>query len=128
MELTRKIGLYVILGYLLLVFSLMLCDYKLWEPQLVFVVKEIGKWVPAIPKFLLAYTKIITQAAGAIGVLFTFDAGYGSKHSIRTLTYFIVTSIFLFSIPQLIISKHFIPDVIAILKTTGIVGGLLQSW
>jgi hypothetical protein len=127
METLRKLGLFLILTYFLIVSTLMLSDYKAWESQLVSITKPVECLV--CKKYLTEHSRCIIQTLGTIGILLTFFAFYGCKYSIKTLAFttliWIVLSTFNLNNSE---HKNFNVEIINIFKMFGIAGGLLEAY
>lgn len=127
MEALRKLGLFLILIYFLIVSTLMLSDYKAWESQLVSITKPVECLV--CKKYLAEHSRCIIQTLGTIGILLTFSAFYGCKYSIKTLAFttliwIMLTTLNLNNSEQ----KNFNVEIINIFKMFGIAGGLLEAY
>ncbi|OMJ72334.1 hypothetical protein SteCoe_29253 [Stentor coeruleus] len=127
METLRKLGLFLILAYFLIVSTLMLSDYKAWESQLFSIAKPAECLV--CKKYLTEHSRCIIQTLGTIGIILSFFGFYGCKYSIKTLAlttliWIMLSTLNLNNLEQ----KNIYVEIINIFKMLGIAGGLLEAY
>ena len=129
MVLSRIIGLYIVLGYILTFSAFFISDYKPWENKVSKNFESIDKVFPGVREIFTPLIGIIIQSTGAAGILLSLLSLYGSKISIKTLTVGLVLFISVVALPEVFNSKgNSDIEILNLLHLLGLAGGLLQGW
>lgn len=125
----KAIGLTVVLILYLVFFSMLLGDYKTWEPDYKRFIQAMS---PIYPKFFMSlksHSRMVIESVGTIGILLAFASMYGSKISIKVLIF--ATFIFILAINyttrevKLIDYKE---NALWLLSLAGLTRKLMQGW
>ncbi len=125
----RSIGLTLVLIFYLVAFSMLLGDYKTWEPaynRLVVAFKPINAKVFTSFK---DHPRIAIESAGTLGILLTFAAMYGCKLSVKLLTF--ATLMFILAVNYTTSEARIVDfqqNVLWVFSLVALSGGLMQGW
>ena len=123
----RTIGLTLVLIFYLVAFSMLLGDYKTWEPaynRLIHAFKPINS--KAFTTFK-DHPRLALESTGTLGILLTFAAMYGSKLSVKLLTF--ATLMFVLAVNYTTSEARIVDfqqNVLWVISLVGLSGGLMQ--